>query len=61
MGIYLGTLTGCEKALFPPHYERTPYDRYEQLHGRYRPTSEENAYGGQQPALRDRLRPLGQP
>lgn len=52
---------GCEKPLFPPNTPRTPYERYQQLHGQGRVESEENAYGGQQPALRDRLRPLGTP
>jgi len=50
---------GCEKALFPSGMPRTPYDRYQQLHGQRRAETEENAYGGEQPALRDRLRPLG--
>ena len=56
----LGFSAGCEKALFPRNLPRTPYERYQQLHGRSRVATEENAYGGQQPALRDRLRPLAQ-
>ena len=56
-----GWVLGCEKPLFPPNLPRTPYERYQQLHGQDRHETEENAYGGQQPALRDRLRPLGSP
>jgi len=52
---------GCEKPLFPANLPRTPYERYQQLHGQGRVETEENAYGGQQPALRERLRPLGSP
>lgn len=52
---------GCEQPLFPADLPRTPYERYQQLHGDGRAMSEENAYGGQQPALRHRLRPLDQP
>lgn len=51
-------LTGCEKALFPEGASRTPYERYQLLRGQHRMASETNAYGGDQPALRDRLRPL---
>ncbi len=53
-----GGLIGCEAPIFAPDAPRTPYERYQQLHGRHRVTTEENAYGGQQPALRQRLRPL---
>ncbi len=56
----LWCVSGCEKALFPATQPRTPYERYQRLHGQGRSASEENAYGGQQPALRDRLRPLGE-
>lgn len=52
---------GCEKPLFPANLPRTPYERYQQLHGQGRAGMEENAYGGQKPALRERLRPLGSP
>ena len=54
-------LLGCEKPLFPKDTPRSPYERYERLHGQARPTTEYDAYGGEQPALRERLRPLGQP
>ena len=54
-------LVGCEKPLFPPNLPRSPYERYQTLRGQQRPATEENAYGAQEPALRERLRPLGQP
>ena len=52
-------LTGCEKSLFGQGAQRTPYDRYQMLRGQSRVASETNACGNDQPALRDRLRPLG--
>jgi hypothetical protein len=55
------SLTGCQKALFPENSDRTQYDRYMVLRGQTRPVNEENAYGGKQPALYARLKPLNQP
>lgn len=52
-------LCGCEKALFTESMARSPYERYELLRGRPRNATEPNAFGGKQPALRERLRPLG--
>ena len=52
---------GCEKALFPPRADRTPYERYQVLHGQYRPAKQLNAYGGEEPALRQRLQPIYTP
>ena len=54
-------LAACERALFPPTAQRTPYERYQVLHGKHRPVSETNVYGGEQPALRQRLKPLDRP
>jgi len=54
-------LGGCEKALFPDNTTRSPYERYDAIRGRQRQAHEENAYGGSQPAIRDRLKPLGEP
>jgi hypothetical protein len=57
----LGTLTllgGCEKALFPETAQRTPYDRYQMLRGQGRASTETDKFGNNEPALRDRLRPL---
>lgn len=52
---------GCEKPLFPENQPRSPYDRYLNLRGQRRPMFQENAFGGDEPALRDRLKPLGEP
>ena len=54
-------LGGCEKALFPPTADRTPYERYQVLRGEYRPSTQLNAYGGDESALRQRLEPLHTP
>ena len=51
-------LAGCEGALFKARQERSPYERYQWLHGKYRPAKEINSLGDEQPALRARLRPL---
>ena len=53
-----GSVSGCEKPLFVPNQPRTPYDRYQVLRGQGRPATEDNAYGGKEPALRQRLEPL---
>ncbi len=53
--------TGCQKALFPQNESRTQYDRFMVLRGQERPETEENAFGGKQPALYPRLRPLSAP
>lgn len=53
--------TGCEKPLFPSDLPRSPYERYMTLRGRSRPMSEETASGMEQPAIRERLKPLGAP
>ena len=48
---------GCEKPLFPQNLPRTQYERYDRLRGRYVPAEQFNAYGGTEPALRERLSP----
>ena len=53
-----GAVSGCERPLFTPNQPRTPYERYQVLRGQGRPSTEENAYGGKEPALRQRLEPL---
>ena len=55
------TLTGCQKALFPENSDRTQYDRYRMLRGQMPPMNQENAFGGDEPALWERLKPLGTP
>lgn len=63
VALVLGSLAclGCEKPLFPENQPRSPYDRYLNLRGQSRPMHQQNAYGGDEPALRDRLKPLGEP
>ncbi len=51
---------GCQKPLFPENLPRTQYERYQTLRGKYRSAQEKNVYGGNQPALRERLAPLEQ-
>ncbi len=59
--LVVGLARGCEKPLFPKEASRSPYERYQILRGQQRPMTTENAYGGDIPALRERLRPLGSP
>jgi len=54
-------LGACEKPLFPKDAPRSPYDRYAALRGQQRQQTIENEFGGEEPALRERLRPLDQP
>ncbi len=51
---------GCEPALFPDRQQRTPFERYQLLHGEYRKKTQTSEFGAEEPALRDRLRPLDQ-
>jgi hypothetical protein len=53
--------SGCQKALFPENSDRTQYDRYRMLRGQMPPMNQENAFGGNEPALWERLKPLGTP
>lgn len=55
------SMGGCRKPLFPEEAQRSPYERYLALRGRSAPETEPNAFGREQPALRQRLRPLEQP
>ncbi len=59
--LVFGLIGGCEQALFPEGLARSPYERYQILRGQERQATETNAYGGDQPALRERLRPLDTP
>lgn len=56
--IVIALCSGCEQPLFVQNQPRTPYERYQILRGQYRPAMQQNVYGGDEPALRDRLRPL---
>lgn len=57
--VVLALAGGCEKPLFPENMPRTQYERYDRLRSRYVPTEQVNAYGGSEPALRERLSSLG--
>ncbi len=46
---------GCQKALFSPEDERSPYDRYDAIRAQRAPPSIENEYGQKKPNLRGRL------
>jgi hypothetical protein len=54
---FAAPMTGCEKPLFPENLPRNQYERYDRLRGRYVPAQQQNAYGGAEPALRQRLTP----
>lgn len=58
--VVAGFACGCQKPLFPENTPRTQYERYQTLRGKYRSAHEQNVYGGNQPALRERLAPLEQ-
>lgn len=46
---------GCSRPLLAPSEERTPFDRYDNVRGRYAPQYIENEYGRREPNLRGRL------
>jgi hypothetical protein len=48
-------MVGCSKPLLAPSDERTPFDRYDNVRGRYAPQYVENEYGRREPNLRGRL------
>ncbi len=54
-----GLMLGCQQQpLFKADQPRTPYERYQILRGQGRQTTDTNAYGPSEPALRQRLEPL---
>ena len=55
--IGLSCAPGCSKPLLSPTDERTPFDRYDNVRGRYAPQYVENEYGRREPNLRGRLGP----
>ena len=59
--VCVGSLCGCQGGLFPQKVARSPYERYLALRGLEPPAMQENPYGRQRPALRQRLRPLDRP
>lgn len=52
---------GCAKELFPEDTPRSPYERYQMLRGQDRPKTYTDVFGVERPAIRERLKPLGQP
>lgn len=54
-------LGGCARPLFPEDAARSPYERYLALRGQAAPETVYDAYGREQPALRQRLAPLDRP
>lgn len=57
-------LSGCglsQDRLFPPNTPRSPYERYLALRDRERTATYKDAFGRDQPNLRERLRPLDRP
>ncbi|HMN40174.1 MAG TPA: hypothetical protein PKE29_04965 [Phycisphaerales bacterium] len=54
-GVVALTIAGCSKPLLAPTEERTPFDRYDNVRGRYAPQYVENEYGRREPNLRGRL------
>lgn len=54
-GACLAGMTGCQKALFSPDEERSPYDRYDAIRGQRAPTYNEDEYGRRKPNVRGRL------
>jgi hypothetical protein len=61
IGMMLLLVSGCADPLFPKDMPRSPYERYMTLRGKDRPDKEMDVYGIEQPALRQRLRPLDMP
>jgi hypothetical protein len=59
--VFAGLLTGCQPGLFPRDAARSPYERYLALRGDAPPQTTVDAFGREQPALRERLRPMAQP
>ncbi len=56
----LTLLAGCHDPLFPKNEPRSQYSRYEALRGRATPQKKTNALGREEPAVRERLQPLGE-
>ncbi len=56
----VGVAQGCQEHPIVAPVTHTPYDRYRDLHGQQTARVLRNAYGREEPNLRDRLRPLDQ-
>lgn len=55
--IAMAGLSSCSHPLLAPTDERSPFDRYDNVRGRYAPQYVENEYGRREPNLRGRLAP----
>ncbi len=57
VGVAVGVIcaAGCSQPLLAPTDERSPFDRYDNVRGRYAPQYIENEYGRREPNLRGRL------
>jgi hypothetical protein len=55
MGVGMLCASGCSQPLLAPTDERSPFDRYDNVRGRYAPQYVENEYGRREPNLRGRL------
>lgn len=58
MTVGLAFLAGCQDKLFPENEPRSQFERYQMLRGQSAPMVEEDAFGQERPALRQRLRPM---
>ncbi|WP_428389368.1 hypothetical protein [Mucisphaera sp.] len=64
LAMVVPVLPGCDNsrnALFPPNTPRSPYERYLTLRDRDPSATVKDAFGRDQPNLRERLRPLDLP
>lgn len=57
LGLFSLLAVGCSRPLLGPTDERSPFDRYDNVRGRYAPQYIENEYGRREPNLRGRLSP----
>ncbi|MCC6426896.1 MAG: hypothetical protein IT435_08740 [Phycisphaerales bacterium] len=48
-------MSGCQKALFAPDEERSPYDRYDAIRSQRPAAYQEDEFGQKKPNLRGRL------
>jgi len=58
LALFVVAASACQQPLFPEDLPRTQFERYQTLRGEYRRSQEENAFGADQPPLRERLAPL---
>lgn len=63
IGILLVTalvlLGGCQRSLFPSSEPRTQYESYDRMRNRHTPMERPDPFGGNRPALRERLSKTG--